>query len=432
MSESFPSSLIIMFEVCFGFAAGTLSWMAKRTHAIDEEGMGDEGDLMELMPLGAGQEVGRSCMCLKYKGKTVMKTTFKGRVFMTHSTKAIYRLLVSDYVKISKVAVEDMLFDEHDLNSTMDKIEVIDYHQQVEVDGIRFWGYVAGIRAQYQVSNPFMFKHIQSLKGMSDFDDIGPSVVMASPGYSVEGTLAKHILSEPKEVTLMSGQSVPLKMAVHYISFSAHADYTQTSEFLDIIQCPNIVLVHGEANEMGRLKAALQHKFESAGKKVQVLNPKNCQTVQMHFKTEKVAKAVGSFAQESPKEGDKISGLLVKKGFVQHLMKPSDLDDYTQLSTISITQKQSLPFHHSFESLEKRLKRMYDDADTLKALLYSIFGDVEQEEGSPVLTVRLNSKHAEVVLETKEVISEDEELKERIEKAIQRIERAMFPLSCCC
>lgn len=46
--------------------------MAKRTHAIDEEGMGDEGDLMELMPLGAGQEVGRSCMCLKYKGKTVM------------------------------------------------------------------------------------------------------------------------------------------------------------------------------------------------------------------------------------------------------------------------------------------------------------------------------------------------------------------------
>ena len=750
--------------------------MAKRTHAHEAEGMSEEGDLMELMPLGAGQEVGRSCLCLKYKGKTVMvgatprssiranrtkrmrqrgkeaekrieigaerskraccrdedelthpaasvpamdqfdcgihpgysgivalpffdeidpaevdvllvthfhldhsaslpyflqKTTFKGRVFMTHSTKAIYRLLVSDYVKISKVAVDDMLFDEHDLNNTMDKIEVIDYHQQVEVDGIRFWGYVAGhvlgaamfmvdiagtrvlytgdysreedrhlkaaeipevspdvcvcestygvqshqprkdrerrftevisgtvlrggrvllpvfalgraqelllildeywaahpelhsipiyfasplakrcmtvfqtyinsmndrIRAQYQVSNPFMFKHIQSLKGMSDFDDIGPSVVMASPGmlqsglsrqlfdawcqdarntcviagYSVEGTLAKHILSEPKEVTLMSGQSVPLKMAVHYISFSAHADYTQTSEFLDIIQCPNIVLVHGEANEMGRLKAALQHKFESAGKKVQVLNPKNCQTVQMHFKTEKVAKAVGSFAQETPKEGDKISGLLVKKGFSQHLMKPSDLDDYTQLSTISITQKQSLPFHHSFESLEKRLKRMYDgveciikqdleclaigtsgvfiyhestshlvlewdsgpisdmiadsvvaivlqmdanpvsdmgpqklagqangapyagvDAETLKALLYSIFGDVEQKEGSPSLTVRLNSKHAEVVLETKEVISDDEELKERIEKAIQRIDRAMYPLSCC-
>jgi len=60
--------LFASHAVSFPFAG-----MAKRTHAIDEEGRGDEGgDLMELMPLGAGQEVGRSCMCLKYKGKTVM------------------------------------------------------------------------------------------------------------------------------------------------------------------------------------------------------------------------------------------------------------------------------------------------------------------------------------------------------------------------
>ncbi|VAH96596.1 unnamed protein product [Triticum turgidum subsp. durum] len=48
------------------------------------------------------------------------KTTFKGRVFMTHATKAIYRLLLSDYVK------------------------VIDFHQTLEVNGIRFWCYTAG------------------------------------------------------------------------------------------------------------------------------------------------------------------------------------------------------------------------------------------------------------------------------------------------
>lgn len=29
-------------------------------------------DNMEIMPLGAGQEVGRSCVILKYRGKTVM------------------------------------------------------------------------------------------------------------------------------------------------------------------------------------------------------------------------------------------------------------------------------------------------------------------------------------------------------------------------
>lgn len=43
---------------------------------------------------------------------------------MTHATKAIYKLLLTDYVKVSKVSVEDMLFDEQDINKSMDKIEV--------------------------------------------------------------------------------------------------------------------------------------------------------------------------------------------------------------------------------------------------------------------------------------------------------------------
>lgn len=43
---------------------------------------------------------------------------------MTHATKAIYKLLLSDFVKISKVSVDDMLYDEHDIARTMEKIEV--------------------------------------------------------------------------------------------------------------------------------------------------------------------------------------------------------------------------------------------------------------------------------------------------------------------
>ena len=43
---------------------------------------------------------------------------------MTHATKAIYRLLLLDYVKVSNVSVEDMLFDEQDIIRSMDKIEV--------------------------------------------------------------------------------------------------------------------------------------------------------------------------------------------------------------------------------------------------------------------------------------------------------------------
>lgn len=43
---------------------------------------------------------------------------------MTHATKAIYKLLLSDYVKVSKVSVEDMLYDESDIARSMEKIEV--------------------------------------------------------------------------------------------------------------------------------------------------------------------------------------------------------------------------------------------------------------------------------------------------------------------
>lgn len=38
------------------------------------------------------------------------------------------------------------------------------------------------------------------------------------------------------------------------ISFSAHADFDQTSQFLDALRPQHVILVHGEANEMGRLQ----------------------------------------------------------------------------------------------------------------------------------------------------------------------------------
>ena len=66
-----------------------------------------------------------SCLICPALPCPALQTTFKGRVFMTHATKAIYRLLLSDYVKVSKVSVEDMLFDEQDIIRSMCKIEVL-------------------------------------------------------------------------------------------------------------------------------------------------------------------------------------------------------------------------------------------------------------------------------------------------------------------
>jgi cleavage and polyadenylation specificity factor subunit 3 len=56
--------------------------------------------------------------------------------------------------------------------------------------------------------------------------------------------MSQHIMSEPETVTTLSGQTVPLNMSVDYISFSAHSDFLQTSEYIDKLQPPYVVCGH--------------------------------------------------------------------------------------------------------------------------------------------------------------------------------------------
>ncbi|KAK4885339.1 hypothetical protein RN001_001610 [Aquatica leii] len=520
----------------------------------------EESDLLVIRPLGAGQEVGRSCIMIEFKGKKIMldcgihpgltgmdalpfvdlieadeidlllishfhldhcgalpwflqKTSFKGRCFMTHATKAIYRWLLSDYIKVSNIATEQMLYTESDLEASMDKIETINFHEEKDVLGVKFWAYNAGhvlgaamfmleiagvkilytgdfsrqedrhlmaaeiptvkpdvlitestygthihekreeresrftnlvhdivlrggrclipvfalgraqelllildeywsqhpelhdipiyyasslakkcmavyqtyinamnekIRRQIAINNPFVFRHISNLKGIDHFDDIGPCVVMASPGmmqsglsrelfeswctdakngviiagYCVEGTLAKAILSEPEEIVTMVGQKLPLKMSVDYISFSAHTDYQQTSEFIRILKPPHVVLVHGEQNEMNRLKAALQREYEDdPNTSMQLHNPRNTHAVELYFRGEKTAKVMGALAIERPKPGNTLSGILVKRNFNYHVLGPEDLAKYTDMSMSQVMQRQSIHYAGSISVL---------------------------------------------------------------------------------
>ena len=145
------------------------------------------------------------------------------------------------------------------------------------------------IRAQMDVGNPFHFQFIQNLKSIdvNTFDDRNPSVVFASPGmlqsgvsrqlfdrwaadpkngcliagYAVEGTLAKDIMSAPTEVTTLEGRRQPLNCSVDYVSFSAHVDFMQNKEFIHKVDPKHIILVHGQKDEMGRLKSALMLQF---------------------------------------------------------------------------------------------------------------------------------------------------------------------------
>ncbi|XP_061651675.1 cleavage and polyadenylation specificity factor subunit 3 isoform X1 [Phyllopteryx taeniolatus] len=554
----------------------------------------EESDQLHIRPLGAGQEVGRSCIILEFKGRKIMldcgihpglegmdalpyidlidpaeidlllishfhldhcgalpwflqKTSFKGRTFMTHATKAIYRWLLSDYVKVSNISADDMLYTETDLEESMDKIETINFHEVKEVAGIKFWCYHAGhvlgaamfmieiagvkllytgdfsrqedrhlmaaeipsvkpdiliiestygthihekreerearfcntvhdivnregrclipvfalgraqelllildeywqnhpelhdipiyyasslakkcmavyqtyvnamndkIRKAININNPFVFKHISNLKSMDHFDDIGPSVVMASPGmmqsglsrelfeswctdkrngviiagYCVEGTLAKlpvapvfvaqHIMSEPEEITTMSGQKLQLKMSVDYISFSAHTDYQQTSEFIRALKPPHVILVHGEQNEMGRLKAALIREYEDNDEvHVEVHNPRNTESVTLNFRGEKLAKVMGSLADQKCVQGQRVSGILVKKNFNYHILNPSDLSLYTELSMSTVKQTQGIPFTGPYSLLVCHLR--------------NLTGDVEELDGTEKKTLRI-------------------------------------------
>lgn len=518
-----------------------------------------ESDLLVIKPLGSGQEVGRSCIVLEFKGKRILldcgihpglngldclpfvdsidaeavdlllishfhldhcgalpwflqKTTFRGRCFMTHATKAIYRWLLADYIKVSNVSTEHMLYTEADLDASMNKIEVVNFHEEKDVGGVRFWCYNAGhvlgaamfmieiagvkilytgdfsrqedrhlmsaevpairpdvliiestygthihekrearearftsvihdtvtrggrclipvfalgraqelllildeywsqhpelhevpifyasslakkcmavyqtyvnamnetIRRQISVNNPFVFKHISNLKTVDHFQDTGPCVVMASPGmmqsglsrdlfeawcgdmrntciiagYCVEGTLAKQILAEPEEIVTLSGHRIPRRCQVEYISFSAHTDYLQTSEFVRILRPPNIILVHGEATEMNRLKNALIREYESEPNPPVIYNPKNTQAVELHFRGEKTAKVMGSLAMNPPQPGNVLSGVLVKRNFSYHLLAPQDLVKYTDLVMSTVSQRLCCHFKGTFQDL---------------------------------------------------------------------------------
>lgn len=557
----------------------------------------EESDQLTIRPLGAGQEVGRSCIMLEFKGKKIMldcgihpglsgmdalpfvdlieadevdlllishfhldhsgalpwfltKTSFKGRVFMTHATKAIYRWLVSDYIKVSNISTEQMLYTESDLESSMDRIETINFHEEKDVRGVRFWAYNAGhvlgaamfmieiagvkilytgdfsrledrhlmaaeiptvhpdilitestygthihekreeresrftglvseivqrggrclipvfalgraqelllildeywsfhpelqdipiyyasslakkcmavyqtyvnamndrIRRQIAINNPFVFKHISNLKGIDHFEDIGPCVIMASPGmmqsglsrelfeswctdpkngviiagYCVEGTLAKTILSEPEEITSMSGQKLPLKMSVDYISFSAHTDYQQTSEFINILKPPHVVLVHGEQNEMSRLKAALQREHRGS---LQIHTPRNTQLLSLTFRGDKTAKVMGSLAVEPPQPGQQLQGILVKRNFNYHILAPSDLNKYTELTQSEVTQRQSIHYAGSVPLLRHVVMQLAGAIEFLSETKWRLYGCVDMTIENNTITIEWSAQ----------------------------------------
>lgn len=534
---------------------------------------------MKIIPIGGGNEVGRSCCLLKFMGKTIMfdcgvhpaysgiaslpyfdyiepdeidlvlvthyhldhaaglpflmeRTNFNpnARVFMTQPTRAIYKSLLSDFVRVSRNAPgEDSLYSEDDVNRTMTRIEVIDYHAEVNVNGIKFRAFyaahvlggamfmveIAGVRVLYtgdysreedrhlkgaeippfrpdvliiestygvqehegrrirekrftdriarivrqggrvllpvfalgraqelllildefweanpelqnipiyyastiaqrcmpvyqtyinmmndnvsrrfEISNPFEFKYVQNVKGISHFEDDGPCVFMASPGmlqnglsrelferwctskqnglvltgYSVEGTLAKKLMTEPESITRLDGKTVKVACSIDYITFAAHADFKETRTFVDDLKPTHCVLVHGEKNNMARLKGGLDAFHNKVTKKINLYSPLNCSTVTLTFHNTTTVKVIDVLKQEDavngkPKSGVAVSGMLIQQDFAYTLVKPDDLPQYTSLKLSKIDQRQTLPLSKPFITLATQLKSMFRDLE---------------------------------------------------------------------
>lgn len=233
--------------------------------------------------------------------------------------------------------------------------------------------------------NPFVFKHVSNLRSLEKFEDKGPCVMMASPGfmqsgvsrqllerwapdrrnglivtgYSVEGTMARNVIKEPDEILSMAGQKIPLRMSVDYISFSAHVDFTQNSRFIDEVKAQHIVLVHGEQSAMNRLKVALQNRFANRNEDVKVHTPRNCEVLKIKFKGERMAKAIGSIAEKPPKPDSMLDGLLISKDFAYTILDPKDLADFTGLNMSTIIQRQRISLHVAWSLARWHLEGMY-------------------------------------------------------------------------
>jgi cleavage and polyadenylation specificity factor subunit 3 len=132
-------------------------------------------------------------------------------------------------------------------------------------------------------AGPWDFSFVRSLKSIDRFDDMNGCVMLASPGmmqsgmsrellerwapdprngviitgYSVEGTMAKHIIKEPDQFAGISksaparrpgqkdGEQVMVnrRCSVQEFSFAAHVDGKENMEFVQEVNAPVVVSV---------------------------------------------------------------------------------------------------------------------------------------------------------------------------------------------
>jgi integrator complex subunit 11 len=94
------------------------------------------------------------------------------------------------------------------------------------------------------------------------------------PGYCVAGTVGHKILGGAKKVEFENKHVLDVKMAVEYMSFSAHADAKGIMQLISQCEPQNVLLVHGEAKKMEFLQGKIKTEFG-----INCFMPRNGETV---------------------------------------------------------------------------------------------------------------------------------------------------------
>lgn len=123
------------------------------------------------------------------------------------------------------------------------------------------------------------------------------------------------------------------------------------------------VLVHGEQNAMGRLRAALTSRYKERDEDVKIHTPRNTETLELSFRGERVAKAIGTLADNPPEANGILSGLLVSKDYSYTLLDPRDLKDFAGLSTCPLIQKQKILLGVRWELVKWHLEGMFGSVE---------------------------------------------------------------------
>ena len=98
-----------------------------------------------------------------------------------------------------------------------------------------------------------------------------------------------------------------------------HYSASQTRDFIDVTEVNNVVLVHGDHNNVRKLKDRLTEEFKH--KKLQVYTPKNTDTVRIKFVHENIVKVC---RRTAPRAGSCVLGART----VQSTFAGTDLEEH--------------------------------------------------------------------------------------------------------